>query len=107
MRTAPSIGTGLILMAIGGILTFAVQAPASVTEYVNVGDLGLILIWSGVLVLVMLVVMYRPRRPRTPLAPEPYDEDRWADRDVHRSGYPDETNRIPTVRARQFGHNGD
>jgi hypothetical protein len=99
MRPAPSIGTGLILMAIGGVLTFAVQPPASVTEYVNVGDLGLILIWSGVL--------YRPPRRRTSLAPEPYDEDRWADRDVHRSGYPDETDRIPTVRARQFGHNGD
>ena len=46
-----SIGTGVILMAIGGVLAFAVRAPAEVEQYIDVIDLGLILIWAGVLVL--------------------------------------------------------
>ena len=60
-----SVGTGVVLMAVGAVLAFAVDVPAEVEEYVDVLDLGLILVWAGVLVLVMQVVMHRvPRANR-------------------------------------------
>jgi len=52
-----SVGSGVVLMAVGAVLAFAVEVPAAVEEYVDVLDLGLILVWAGVLVLVMQVVM--------------------------------------------------
>ena len=111
MRT--SIGTGVVLMAIGAVIAFAVRAPAEVEEYVDVLDLGLILMWSGVLVLIMQVVMHRPRRRvrrtvRRSYADPAYDEpgytdpaheDPWETRDVHRPGYAGDTDRLPTVRG--------
>ena len=39
-----SVGTGVVLMALGAVLAFAVEVPASVREYVDVLDLGLILV---------------------------------------------------------------
>jgi hypothetical protein len=41
--------------------------------------------------------MYRPRRPRRRPA---YDDrtDEWYDNDVHRPGYADRTDTLPTVR---------
>ena len=57
-----SVGTAVVLMAVGGVLAFGIHAPAVVEEYVDLLDLGLILIWSGLLLLVMQVVMHRPRR---------------------------------------------
>lgn len=95
MRT--SIGTAVVLMAVGGVLAFGVDAPGEVEKYVDVLDLGLILVWAGILILVMQVVMNRrprPRRPRTPLPEE------TAEYDVHRPGYAGETRRFPTVRDR-------
>lgn len=92
-----SIGTAVVLMALGGIVAFAVDAPAEVERYVDVLDLGLILIWAGVLILVMQVVMtrhLRPRRARRPLPPDTVEHD------VHRPGYAGETRRFPTVRGR-------
>jgi hypothetical protein len=92
-----SVGTAVILMAAGGVLAFAVRAPASVEKYVDLFDLGLILIWSGVLLLVMQVVMFRPRRPRR----STWDDrtDQWYANDVHRPGYVGQTEVLPTVRG--------
>jgi hypothetical protein len=94
-----SVGTGITLMAIGGVLAFAVRAPGAVEEYVSVMDLGLILIWTGVLVLVMQVVMHRPRRLRRRRDTMAY-EDQWYEQDVHRPGYAGETRKLPTIRGR-------
>ncbi|MEP6760656.1 MAG: hypothetical protein ABJA93_04745 [Sporichthyaceae bacterium] len=99
MRT--SIGTGVILMAIGGVLAFAVRAPSEVQQYLDVVDLGLILIWAGLLVLGMQIYMHRPRRPR-PARVTRRDgplEDPWRDQDVHRPGYAGETQRFPSIRG--------
>ncbi|MGH8970879.1 MAG: DUF6458 family protein [Actinomycetes bacterium] len=93
-----SIGTGVVLLAIGGVLAFAVRAPDEVEEYVDVIDLGLILMWAGVLVLVMMVVMNRPRRPKRRSTSYDEGQDNWYENDVHRAGYKGETRRLPTVR---------
>ena len=61
-----SVGTAIVLMAVGGVIAFAVDIPAQIEEYVDVLDLGLILIWAGVLLLVMQVVIHRPRGPKRP-----------------------------------------
>jgi hypothetical protein len=100
-----SIGTGIVLIALGAVLAVAVRPPEVVEEYVDVLDLGLVLVWAGVLVLVMQVVMNRPRRPRGrgPLRDRAYDPDRtdkWYEHDVHRPGYAGQTRRLPTVRDR-------
>ena len=99
MRT--SIGTGVILMAIGGVLAFAVRAPSEVQQYLDVVDLGLILIWAGLLVLGMQAYMHRPRRPRPPRVTRRDGplEDPWRDQDVHRAGYAGETERFPSIRG--------
>ena len=92
-----SIGTAVVLMAVGGVLGFAVDTPAEVEKYVDVLDLGLILVWAGILILLMQVVMNRrpqPRRRRTVLP------DDTAEHDVHRPGWAGETRRFPTVRDR-------
>ena len=93
-----SVGTAVVLMAIGGVLAFGIQAPAGVEEHVDLLDLGLILVWSGILLLVMRVVMHRPRRARRRSA---YDDriDEWYDNDVHRPGYAGRTEALPTVRG--------
>ena len=99
MRT--SIGTGVVLLAIGGILTFAVRPPSEVEQYIDVLDLGLILIWTGLLVLAMQVYLHRPsQRRRAPSASRRrVAEDPWREHDVHRPGYAGETRRLPTIRA--------
>jgi hypothetical protein len=97
-----SIGTGVILMAIGGILAFAVNAPSSVEQYVDVLDLGLILIWAGLLVIGMQAYMHLPRRPRPARVSrrDAVTDDPWRDQDVHRPGYAGETERFPSIRDR-------
>jgi hypothetical protein len=94
---AASVSTAVVLMAVGGIIAFGIRAPASIEEYVDLLDLGLILIWSGVLLLVMQVVMFRPRRPRR----STWDDrtDQWYANDVHRPGYVGQTEVLPTVRG--------
>jgi hypothetical protein len=97
-----SIGTGLVLMATGAIIAFAVQFPDEVTKQIDTFDLGLILVWAGILVLVMQVVMHRPRRQRHPGPPRRTREqlDYVTDEhDVHRAGYVGETRQLPTVRG--------
>jgi hypothetical protein len=97
-----SVGTAVVLMAIGGVLAVGVEAPAVVERYVDLLDLGLILVWAGVLLLVMQVVMHRPRRARRhPVTGRSTWDDRtdqWYERDVHRPGYEGETRKVPTVR---------
>jgi hypothetical protein len=92
-----SVGTAVLLMAAGGVLAFGVRAPAVVEKYVDLLDLGLILVWAGVLLLVMQVVMHRPRRPRR----STHDDrtDQWYANDVHRPGYAGRTRQLPTVRG--------
>lgn len=97
-----SVGTGVVLMAVGGVLAFAVtDPPDQLQKYVDLFDLGLILIWAGVLTLVMQVVMHRPRRPRPPRRTRDYADWPTEEHDVHRAGYAGETRRLPTVRDRR------
>ena len=98
-----SVGTAVILMAVGGVIAFAVDVPAEVEQYVDVLDLGLILVWAGILLLVMQVVVHRPRSTRPSRRERLYDDrtDRWYEQDVHRPGYAGETRRLPTVRDRR------
>jgi len=108
-RLRASIGTALVLMATGGALAFGVNAPATITRYVDLLDLGLILVWAGILILVMQVVMTRPpHRSRVARYPS-YDRERdrrvkqsdvTVEHDVHRPGYAGETQRLPTIRRR-------
>lgn len=97
-----SIGTAVVLMALGGVLAFGVDAPAQVERYVDLLDLGLILVWAGILILVMQVVMTREprRRPRREASHAPSGEDSWYENDVHRPGYAGQTRRLPTIRDR-------
>ena len=90
-------------MAVGGVIAFAVDVPAEIEQYVDVLDLGLILVWAGVLLLVMQVVVHRPRSAQRPRRERLYDDrtDRWYEQDVHRPGYAGETRRLPTVRDRR------
>ena len=108
-----SIGTAVVLMAVGAVLMFAVDVPREVEKYVDVLDLGLILIWAGILILVMQVVMTRRPAPRGRSRPgasaydrggaqtaESTSEHEWYEHDVHRPGYAGETERFPTLRDR-------
>ena len=99
MRT--SIGTGVVLIAIGAVLAFAVRVPGEVAEYLDVLDLGLILIWTGLLIFAMQAYFYRPRRPRPARVTrrDSARQDPWHEQDVHRAGYAGETQRLPTVRG--------
>lgn len=92
-----SVGTALVLMAVGGVLSFAVEPSDEVAEYVDVFDLGLILIWSGILLMAAQVFVHRPRRPRPRTDAGP---DEWYENDVHRPGYEGQTQRFPSVRDR-------
>lgn len=56
------IGTGILLIAVGAILAFAVSPPRSVLRYVDLFDLGLILVWTGVLVLAVTYYVDRVKR---------------------------------------------
>ena len=93
-----SVGAAVVLMAVGGVLAFGIHPPAVVEEYVDLLDLGLILIWSGMLLLVMQVVMHRPRRTRPRRRTWDDRTDQWYEQDVHRPGYAGETRALPTVR---------
>jgi hypothetical protein len=93
-----SVGTALVLMAVGGVVAFAVEPSDQVAEYVELFDLGLILIWSGILLMAAQVWMHRPQQPRRRRPDE--GPDQWYEHDVHRPGYEGQTQRFPTVRDR-------
>jgi hypothetical protein len=67
-------GTGVTLIAVGAVLAFAVDPPRWIVEYVDVIDLGLVLLWIGILVIAIHVYLYAPRKPKAPR------RDRGADR---------------------------
>ncbi|HEX4699857.1 MAG TPA: DUF6458 family protein [Actinomycetes bacterium] len=100
-RNRGSIGTGVILMAVGGVLAIAVPAPAEVARYVDLPAVGLILAWSGVLLLVMTALMNRPRRTARRRSTWDDRTNAWYEQDVHRPGYAGETRALPTVRDRR------
>ena len=93
-----SVGTAVVLMAVGGVLALGVHPPAVVEEYVDLLDVGLILVWSGILMLVMQVVLHRPRRGTPRRSTWDDRTDQWYEQDVHRPGYAGETTRLPQVR---------
>jgi len=98
-----SITTALVLMALGGVIAFGVRLPSRVEEYVDVVDLGLILVWSGVLILVMQVVMRRRPKARPARRTSSYADvisDNYYENDVHRPGYAGQTRQLPTIRDR-------
>jgi hypothetical protein len=84
-RPSPaSTTTGILLIAVGAVLAFAaVPVPEQVSRHVSVPAVGLILVWSGVLLLVMKAYLYRPRRPQRS---SPYPVDDWYEQDTHRPG---------------------
>ena len=94
-----SIGTGLVLMAAGAVIAFAVQFPSEVEQYIDTFDLGLILLWAGVLTLIMQAYMHRPRRARPSRRTRDYGDYGTDEHDVHHAGYAGETLRLPTVRG--------
>lgn len=61
-----STGTGVTLIAGGAILAFAVDPPRWIVEYIDVIDLGLVLLWVGILVLAIQVYLHAPRKPKAP-----------------------------------------
>ena len=111
-RTAPrpsplgraSIGTGLTLIVVGAVLLLAVDVPDEVTRYVDVLDLCLVLIWTGLLILGLNVWFHRApsrtRRRRRGAEDVPPDDGSWRETDVHRPGYPGRTRQLPTIRDR-------
>lgn len=104
-----------MLIVLGAVLLLAIDVPERVSEYVDVLDLGLILIWTGLLQLGVLAWFARPPRwsglpprPGRPYDDGAYDEGAydegthdtgdWRSSDVHRPGYAGETRRLPTIR---------
>jgi hypothetical protein len=78
------IGTSVFVIALGAVLTFAVETDS--TEGINVNSVGIILMIAGVLGLVVTALVWGPRRARvvaaTPVAPVQYVERPVATRTV-------------------------
>lgn len=83
-RTSPASTTsGILLIALGAILAaVSLPVPKALSAHLSVPALGLILVWSGVLLLVMKAYLYRPLRPRR--APSATND--WYEQDVHSPG---------------------
>jgi hypothetical protein len=82
-------------MAVGAVLAFAaVPVPEEVSRHVSVPAVGLVLVWSGVLLLVMKAYLFRPRLAQRPSL---YTVDDWYEQDTHRPGEVrgDDTRRLP------------
>jgi Domain of unknown function (DUF6458) len=72
------IGAGIILLAVGAVLTFAVHVS---TSGFNIHTVGIILMLAGALGIVLDLVLLMPRRRRT------VTTDRYADPGVRRTVY--------------------
>lgn len=59
-----SLSTGITLLAVGLILAFAVNSPDGLADYIDTVDLGLVLVWTGVLHLAVTAYVHRPPRRR-------------------------------------------
>ncbi|GAB2938081.1 hypothetical protein GCM10027047_38180 [Rhodococcus aerolatus] len=59
------IGAGIVLIAIGAILRFALTPDAQVNPVVNLGVVGVILMIVGVLGVILDLAVLMPRRRRT------------------------------------------
>ncbi len=57
------IGTSVVVMAIGAIMTFAIEAESS--EGFNINTAGIILMIAGALGLIASLVIFSPRRRET------------------------------------------
>lgn len=90
------------MIVAGAVLLLAVEVPDEVTRYVDVLDLGLVLIWTGLLILGLNVWFHRAqsrsRRRRPDAHDVPPDDGPWRDTDVHRPGYAGRTRNLPTIR---------
>jgi len=75
-----STGTGVVLIAVGAVLAFAVSPPRWILQYVDVMSLGLVLVWVGALILAIHAYLNWPRRARRPRTstPRAHDDDRYA-----------------------------
>ena len=71
-----TIGTSILLIAVGAILRYAVNANSSV---INIQTVGLILMIAGIVGLVIGLYMYASTR-RTAYT-RPVERDRYAERD--------------------------
>ena len=65
-RTSPASTTsGILLIAAGAVLAaVSLPVPKAVSDHLSVPAVGLVLVWSGVLLLGMKAYLYRPRRRR-------------------------------------------
>ncbi len=57
------IGTSIVIMAIGAVMTFAIEAES--TEGFNINTAGVILMVAGALGLIASLVIFSPRRRET------------------------------------------
>ena len=71
------IGAGLVLVAVGAILTFAVHVTLSGVDLAVVGD---ILMVVGILGIILDLVLLMPRRRAGNVRDEPVVRDRYYDR---------------------------
>ncbi len=71
------IGAGLVLVAIGAILTFAVHVTVS---GVDLAVVGVILMVVGILGIILDLVLLMPRRRAGNVRDEPVVRDRYYDR---------------------------
>ena len=74
IRISMTVGTSILLIAVGAILRYAVNAHSSV---VNIQTVGLILMIAGIigLILSLLYMAFWADRTRRPAAREPYVDE--------------------------------
>lgn len=71
------IGAGLVLIAIGAILTFAINATIS---GIDLAVVGVILMVVGILGVILDLVLFMPRRRAGYVREEPVVRERYYDR---------------------------
>ena len=56
------IGAGIVLLAIGAILKFALTTSAQSNDFINLGVVGVILMIVGVLGIILDLIVLMPKR---------------------------------------------